>query len=139
MSELRELARGIHPAILTEEGLAAAVESVADRSSVPVQLHIALGGRLPEPVESTAYYVVSESLANVAKYAEASVARVDLARRNGSLRVEVVDDGKGGADADRGSGLGGLEDRVAAVGGTLRIESPHGEGTRVLAEIPSDG
>jgi signal transduction histidine kinase len=139
MSELRELARGIHPAILTEEGLAAAVESVADRSSVPVQLHIALGGRLPEPVESTAYYVVSESLANVAKYAEASVARVDLARRNGSLRVEVVDDGKGGADVDRGSGLGGLEDRVAAVGGTLRIESPHGEGTRVLAEIPSDG
>jgi signal transduction histidine kinase len=139
MSELRELARGIHPAILTEEGLAAAVESVADRSSVPVQLHIALGGRLPEPVESTAYYVVSESQANVAKYAEASVARVDLARRNGSLRVEVVDDGKGGADADRGSGLGGLEDRVAAVGGTLRIESPHGEGTRVLAEIPSDG
>jgi signal transduction histidine kinase len=139
MSELRELARGIHPAILTEEGLAAAVESVADRSSVPVQLHIALGGRLPEPVESTAYYVVSESLANVAKYAEASVARVDLARRNGSVRVEVADDGKGGADADRGSGLRGLEDRVAAVGGTLRIESPHGEGTRVLAEIPSDG
>jgi len=138
MGELRELARGIHPAILTEEGLVAAVEMVADRSSVPVQVHVAFEGRLPEPVEATAYYVVSECIANVAKYADASGALVGLERRNGSLHVEVADDGKGGADVDRGSGLRGLEDRVAAVGGTFRIESPRGEGTRVFAEIPTD-
>jgi signal transduction histidine kinase len=138
MSELRELARGIHPAILTEEGLGAAVESVADRSAVPVQVHIDLNGRMPEPVEATAYFVVTESLANVAKYAHASVVRVEVAKRDGTLHVEVSDDGQGGADIGRGSGLRGLEDRVAAVGGTLRIESPRGNGTRVLAEIPSD-
>jgi signal transduction histidine kinase len=138
MGELRELARGIHPAILTEEGLVAAVEMVADRSSVPVRVHVAFEGRFPEPVEATAYYVVSESIANVAKYADASAAYVGLELRNGSLCVEVADDGKGGADVDRGSGLRGLEDRVAAVGGTFRIESPRGEGTRVFAEIPTD-
>jgi signal transduction histidine kinase len=138
MSELRELARGIHPAILTEEGLVAAVEMIADRSSIPVRVHSDVDGRLPEPVETTAFYVVSECIANVAKYADASVARVGLERRNGSLFVEVADDGRGGANVKGGSGLRGLEDRVAAVGGTFRIESPPGAGTTVLAEIPTD-
>jgi signal transduction histidine kinase len=133
------LARGIHPAILTEEGLEAAVESVADRSTVPVRLRFDLGGRrVPEPVEATAYFVVAESLANVAKYAHASTVDVAVARRNGTLRVEIADDGQGGADVGSGSGLRGLADRVAAAGGTFRVESPAGEGTRVLAEIPSD-
>jgi signal transduction histidine kinase len=94
--------------------------------------------RLPEPVEAVAYFVVSESLANVAKYAHASSARVELSRCNGSLRVEVLDDGIGGADAGRGSGLRGLADRVSAVRGSFRVETPPGGGTRVLAEIPCD-
>jgi len=138
IAELRELARGIHPAILSEEGLGAAVESIADRSSVPVSVQVDIDQRLSEPVEATAYFVVTESLANVAKYAHASSARVEVARRDGTLHVEVSDDGQGGADIGNGSGLRGLEDRVAAVGGTLRIESPMGNGTRVVAEIPSD-
>jgi signal transduction histidine kinase len=138
IEELRELARGIHPAILTEEGLPAAVESLADRSSVPVRVIADFDARLPEPVEAVAYFVVSESLANVVKYAHASAARVELSRCNGSLRVEVFDDGVGGADASRGSGLRGLEDRVCAVRGSFRVETPSGGGTRVLAEIPCD-
>jgi signal transduction histidine kinase len=138
IDELRELARGIHPAILTEEGLPAAVESLADRSSLPVRVVADFDARLPEPVEAVAYFVVSESLANVAKYAHASSARVELSRCNGSLRVEVLDDGIGGADAGRGSGLRGLADRVSAVRGSFRVETPPGGGTRVLAEIPCD-
>jgi signal transduction histidine kinase len=94
--------------------------------------------RLPGPIEATAYFVVSESLANVAKYARASGARVALSRCDRMLRVEVTDDGIGGADASRGSGLRGLEDRVAAVRGSFRVETPPGGGTRVLAEIPCD-
>jgi signal transduction histidine kinase len=139
ISELRELARGIHPAILTEEGLPAAVESLADRSSVPVRLLADFDGRLPEPIEAIAYFVVSESLANVAKYAHASRAQVRLSRQNGTLRVEVVDDGVGGADPSQGTGLRGLEDRVAAVRGTFRVHAPPEGGTRVYAEIPCDG
>jgi signal transduction histidine kinase len=139
IAELRDLARGIHPAILSEEGLGAAVESLASRSGVPVRVCADIGERLPGPVEATAYFVVSESLANVAKHAEAGSARVDLFRRNGCLRVEVTDDGRGGADVGRGSGIGGLQDRVAAIGGTLWIESRAGQGTSVFAEIPSDG
>ncbi len=138
IDELRELARGIHPAILTEEGLPAAVESLADRSSMPVRVIADFDARLPEPVETVAYFVVSESLANVAKYAHASGARVEMSRRNGSLRVEVLDDGIGGADAARGSGLRGLEDRVAAVRGSFHVETRSSGGTRVLAEIPCD-
>jgi signal transduction histidine kinase len=138
IQELRELARGIHPAILTDEGLASAVESLTDRSSVPVRMRADLDGRLPEPVEATAYFVVSEALANVVKYADAATASVELSRRNGLLLVEISDDGAGGADAGRGSGLRGLEDRVSALGGTLRVESPAGAGTRVVAEIPID-
>ena len=138
IAELRELARGIHPAILTEEGLPAAVEALADRSALPVQLAADFAGRLPGPIEATAYFVVAESLANVTKYARASGALVELSRCNGTLRVAVTDDGVGGADASRGSGLRGLEDRVCAVRGSFRVDSPPGGGTRVLAEIPCD-
>jgi len=137
-AELREMARGIHPAILTEEGLPPAVESLADRSTVPVRVKSDLSTRLPEPVEATAYFVISESLANVAKYAHASGVHVTITTRDGFLRLEVSDDGIGGADPGIGSGLLGLEDRVSAVGGTLRVASPRGGGTRVLAEIPVD-
>jgi signal transduction histidine kinase len=136
IEELRELARGIHPAILTEEGLPAAVESLADRSVVPVRTTADFEARLPGPVEAVAYFVVSESLANVAKYARASGARIELSRCDGWLRVEVADDGVGGADPARGSGLRGLEDRVCAIRGTFRVDSPPGGGTRVQAEIP---
>ncbi len=139
IAELRDLARGIHPAILTEEGLTPAVESLAARSAVPVRVVAELDGRLPSPVEATAYFVVSESLANVAKYANATGVTVELSRSGGALVVSVVDDGVGGADPGAGSGLGGLQDRVAAIGGTLRVRSPAGEGTSVTAEIPCDG
>jgi signal transduction histidine kinase len=138
IDELRELARGIHPAILTEEGLPAAVESLADRSPVTVRVAADFDARLPGPVETAAYFVVAESLANVAKYAHASRAQVELSRCNGTLRVEVLDDGVGGADPARGSGLRGLEDRVSAVRGRFRVETPPAGGTRVLAEIPCD-
>jgi signal transduction histidine kinase len=138
ISELRELARGIHPAILTEDGLPAPVESLADRSTLPVRVLADFDERLPESIEAIASFAVSESLANVAKYARASGAQVELSRRNGILRVEVADDGVGGADASRGSGLRGLEDRVAAVRGSFRVETQPGGGTHVLAEIPCD-
>ena len=136
LEELRELARGIHPAILTEEGLPAAIGSLADRSSVPVSIDNGSVGRLPEAVEATAYFVVAEALTNVAKYAHASRASVRLACEDNGLRVEVADDGRGGADLTAGSGLRGLEDRIAALGGELSIESSPGAGTRVRAEIP---
>ncbi|HET7014577.1 MAG TPA: histidine kinase [Streptosporangiaceae bacterium] len=139
IGELRELARGIHPAILTEEGLTAAVESLVDRSALTVLVKADLDDRLPEPVEAVAYFVVAESLTNVARYAGTCQVRVELARQNGSLRVEVADDGVGGADPSRGSGLRGLDDRVAAVHGRFLVETPDGGGTRVLAEIPCDG
>jgi signal transduction histidine kinase len=139
IAELRELARGIHPAILTEEGLPAAVEALADRSSLPVRVRADFDARLPGPVEATAYFVVAESLANVTKHARAARARVELSRCDGTLRVEVTDDGIGGAGASRGSGLRGLEDRVAAVRGSLHVKNLPEGGTRVLAEIPCDG
>src|SRR5216683_2500655 len=138
IAELRELARGIHPAILTEEGLPAAVEALADRSSLPVRVRADFDERLTGPIEAVAYFVVAESLANVTKHARASGARVELSRCDGTLRVEVTDDGIGGADASRGSGLRGLEDRVAAVRGSFHVKNLPGGGTRVLAEIPCD-
>jgi signal transduction histidine kinase len=144
IGELRELARGIHPAILTEEGLPAAVESLADRSALPVRVLADFEARLPEPVEAVAYFVVSESLANVAKYARASSAQVEMSRCNATLRVEVLDNGIGGADAARGSGLRGLEDRVAAVRGRFcgdpRVRGDPGAGrdtVRWLSPAPS--
>jgi signal transduction histidine kinase len=136
LRELRELGRGIHPAILTEEGLDAALHSLAERSPVPVELSAQVGAALPQQVEAAAYYVVSEALANVAKYAGASMVQVTVHRCARNLRVEVADDGTGGAVARPGSGLEGLGDRVAALDGRLVVDSPPGQGTRVRAEIP---
>jgi signal transduction histidine kinase len=136
LAELRELARGIHPAVLTERGLAVALEGLAARCNLPVNLEVRLDGRLPEPVEAAAYYVVAEALANVAKYARASVADVTVEHDDGGLRVAVTDDGVGGATPSGGSGLRGLSDRVAALGGELDLASPSGRGTTVRASIP---
>jgi signal transduction histidine kinase len=139
IDELRELARGIHPAILTEEGIGAAVGSLADRSPVPVRVEREPERRFPDAIEATAYYVVAEALANTAKYASASLAVVQISDTDGTLDVEVADDGVGGADLKGGTGLRGLQDRVAAVGGRLTLDSPTRGGTVVRAEIPLDG
>jgi PAS domain S-box-containing protein len=136
LQELRELARGIHPAVLTERGLEPAVRALADRAPLPVELDVSIHERLPDPVEAAAYYVVAEALTNVAKYAHASGVTVGLGRANGHACIEVRDDGVGGAAADGGSGLRGLADRVEALGGRLMIESPAGAGTTLRAEIP---
>jgi signal transduction histidine kinase len=136
LEELRDVARGIHPAVLSGHGLAVALESLAARASVPVRLTVDVEDRPPERVEVAAYYVASESLANIGKHARASSATVDVTRRNGDVVVEVVDDGIGGADTERGSGLRGLADRVEALSGRLRVWTPRGGGTRVRAEIP---
>jgi signal transduction histidine kinase len=136
LAELRELARGLHPAVLTDRGLGTALHVLADRSPVPVQVANALEERLPTAVEAAAYYVVSEALANVAKHAEATSAEVRLHRVDGTAFVEVIDDGVGGAVATAGSGLRGLADRVEALGGRLRVGRAEGGGTRVAAEIP---
>jgi signal transduction histidine kinase len=135
LEELRELARGIHPAVLTDRGLEAALEALAARSPLPVEIRGA-SCELPSQVEAAAYYVVSEALANVAKYAQASAVEVTVERMNGVAVVEVADDGVGGADPLRGSGLRGLADRIASLSGRLDVESPSGSGTRVRAEIP---
>jgi signal transduction histidine kinase len=136
LAELRELARGIHPAVLTERGLEPALQALVSRAPLPVTLEAATAERLPGPVESAAYFVVSEGLANVAKYARATHATVAVQQVNGSVVVEVADDGVGGADAANGSGLRGLQDRLAALDGTLWLESPAGRGTRLRARIP---
>ena len=135
LEELRELARGIHPAVLTDRGLEAALESLASRAPLPVEIE-GPNASLPAPVEAAAYYVVSEALANVTKYAQASAVKVTVEQANGCAFVEVSDDGVGGADPGRGSGLRGLADRVASLNGKLAIDSPPGAGTRVRAEIP---
>ena len=134
--ELRELARGIHPAILTEAGLGPAIESLAARSTVAASVLALPERRLSPAVEATAYFVVSEALANVAKYASATSATVAAECPADVLRVVIEDDGVGGADPAGGTGLRGLADRVAAIGGSLSIVSPIGGGTRVTAEIP---
>ena len=136
LEELRELARGIHPAILTDRGLTPALEALASRSPVAVSINAVPEERLPPQVEAAAYYVVSESLANVAKYAGASRVDVSVSYRDGWAFVEVADNGRGGADPARGSGLLGLADRVEALAGNLDVESPAGAGTRVRARIP---
>jgi PAS domain S-box-containing protein len=136
LEELRELARGLHPAVLTDRGLHAALESLAARVPVPVELEADFEQRLPVGVEAALFYVASEALTNVAKYAHASVARVRVTRSDGFAVVEVSDDGVGGADPTRGSGLRGLGDRLAALDGVLEIESPPGRGTRVRAVVP---
>ena len=136
LAELRELARGIHPAVLSRHGLAPALDGLAARAPVPVTLEAGDAERLPAPVESAAYFVVAEALVNVAKYAGATQASVRVARAGDRLTVDVADDGVGGADAERGSGLRGLADRVAALDGTLTVDSPVGGGTRLRAELP---
>jgi len=138
LAELREIARGIHPAVVSGHGLAVALEQAAALAPVPVVLSIEFDERLPEPLEVAAYYMVRESLANVGKYAQASSATVTLIRAEDHIVVEVSDDGIGGADTERGSGLRGLADRMEALGGTLSVWSPSGGGTRVRAEMPCE-
>jgi signal transduction histidine kinase len=134
LDELRSLARGIHPALLTDQGLSPAVAALARRASVPVDVRVC-GVRLPATVEATAYFVASEALANVVKHAHATRATIEISRRNGRLVIAVTDDGVGGADGD-GAGLSGLRDRVEALDGHLYVDSAPGEGTRVTAAIP---
>lgn len=136
LDELRDVARGLYPAVLTAHGLAVALESLAARAPVPVELKVDLDARLPEAVEVAAYYVVSESLTNIGKHARARTASVEVRASDGVLVVEIVDDGIGGADTERGSGLRGLADRVESLGGRLRIWTPRGQGTRLRAELP---
>jgi signal transduction histidine kinase len=133
--ELRELARGIHPAVLTETGLAGAIQALVERSPVATTITALPAGRFPAQIEATAYFVVSEALANVAKHAAAGSAQVTIRQLTGQLMVQVSDDGAGGAKPE-GSGLRGLADRVASAGGVLRIDSPPGSGTRLEADIP---
>jgi signal transduction histidine kinase len=135
LAELRELAHGLHPSILIDRGLAAAIESLAARMPVPVEV-TAVRDRFPPPVEAAAYFVVCEALTNVARHSRASHARVAAVAERDRLVVEVVDDGSGGAVAGSGSGLRGIADRVAACGGTVSIQSPPGDGTRLRAELP---
>lgn len=136
LEELRELARGIHPAVLTERGLEAAIRALADRAPVPVELAQLPEDRLPHSVEAAIYYLVAEAITNVAKYAQATHASVAIQRSNGFATVVVRDDGIGGAEPGPGSGLVGLADRVEALGGRLHIDSPSGRGTQLTAEIP---
>jgi signal transduction histidine kinase len=138
-AELRELARGLHPALLSERGLPSAVRALASRAPLPVQIEAAEGERLPAHVETAAYYVVAEALTNVAKYARADAAVVRVRRHDATAVIEIEDDGIGGADMAAGSGLRGLADRVEALAGTLAVESPPGGGTRLRAELPTDG
>jgi signal transduction histidine kinase len=139
LAELRELARGLHPAVLTDRGLEPAVEALARRAPIPVRVDVDVAGRGPEAVEIAAYYIVSEALVNVAKYAQANAATVTIRRADDRLTVEVADDGVGGADAGHGSGLRGLADRLEALDGTMAVDSPPGGGTRLRAQIPCAG
>jgi signal transduction histidine kinase len=136
VDDVREISRGVHPAILTEGGLRPAFKALARRSAVAVQLDVRLGARLPEPVEVAAYYAVAESLANAAKHARASLILVRASVRDDHLELTVRDDGVGGADPGRGSGLVGLTDRIEALGGTIRLDSPAGRGTCLQVRLP---
>jgi signal transduction histidine kinase len=136
LAELREISSGLHPAVVSGHGLGVALEQLAARARVPVELNVDVDGRLAEPLEVAAYYVVSESLANVAKHAQAKAARVEVLMERDELVLEIVDDGIGGADSERGTGLRGLADRVESLDGRLRVWTPPGGGTRVRAEIP---
>ena len=136
LSELRDLARGIHPTVLTEHGLEAALAALAQRAPLPVDLRVAVSERPDPTIEAAAYFLVSEALTNVAKYARADTVGVDVAAIDGTLEVTIVDDGAGGADAAKGSGLRGLADRVTALGGMMDVSSPPGQGTRLSAHLP---
>jgi signal transduction histidine kinase len=136
LAELRELAHGLHPAVLSDCGLERALSSLADHAPVPVKLRAEISEQLAKPIEAAAYFTVAEALTNVAKYARATRAWVDVDQRDGYLGVEIGDDGAGGADLRPGSGLQGLRDRIAAVNGTLTIESQPGAGTILRARLP---
>jgi signal transduction histidine kinase len=136
LDELRELARGIHPAALAEGGLRPALKALARRSAVPVELDVRVEGRLPEQVEIAAYYVVSEALTNAAKHAGASTVDVAVEATGAVLRIRVRDDGRGGANLSGGSGLVGLKDRVEALAGRLHLQTSSGAGTCVEVELP---
>jgi signal transduction histidine kinase len=136
LEDLRELARGLHPAILAERGLGPALAVIAERCPVPVLIEAIPDQRLPGPIEAAAYFVVAESLTNVAKYAEATTARVRVTHALESLLIEIEDDGRGGTDPSKGSGLRGLADRVEALRGSLRVASAEGRGTLVSARLP---
>jgi signal transduction histidine kinase len=139
VEDLQEISRGIHPAILSKGGLGPAIRTLARRSAVAVELDLRVDRRLPEPIEVAAYYVVSEALTNVAKYAKASVVHINVDADDSVIEIDVRDDGVGGADPTRGSGLIGLKDRVEALGGAITIAGSPGEGTSVVARIPIDG
>jgi signal transduction histidine kinase len=139
VADLQEISRGIHPAILSKGGLEPAIKTLARRSPVAVELDLQVGHRLPPQVEVAAYYLVSEALTNVAKYAHASMVHVDVHAGDRVVELSVRDDGIGGADPSRGSGLIGLRDRVEALGGTMTVAGAHGSGTAVVARIPIDG
>jgi signal transduction histidine kinase len=136
LDELRAVARGLHPAVLSGHGLEVALQSLVATAPLSVQLNVHFVDRLPEQIEVAAFYVVSESLANIGKHAQAASASIDVSRADGMVVVEIVDDGVGGADSERGSGLRGLADRIEALGGALRVWSPAGDGTRLRAEMP---
>jgi signal transduction histidine kinase len=134
--ELRDLSQGVHPTILVEAGLGAAIRALARRSPLPVRVQLQAGRRLPVSCEVTAYYVAAEAFTNAAKHASASVVDIVIEEAGGTLKVQVRDDGAGGADASRGSGLTGLRDRVEAVGGSLVVDSPPGAGTVLTVLLP---
>jgi signal transduction histidine kinase len=136
VEDLREITRGIHPAILSKGGLGPALKGLARRSSLPVKLDVGAMERLPQPLETAAYYVVAEALANAIKHASASIAQVHLGVREGTLHLSIRDDGVGGADPSQGSGLVGLIDRVEALGGTIAVTSPPGQGTSMVLQLP---
>lgn len=138
VDDVREISRGVHPAVLTEGGLRPALRTLARRSALPVELDVHVDGRQPEPVEVAAYYVVAEALTNAVKYAQASLVHVGVQVRGNYLHLSVHDDGVGGADPKRGTGLIGLIDRAEALGGTLTLDAPHGQGTRLQADFPLD-
>jgi signal transduction histidine kinase len=138
LDELRELAQGLHPRVLAEVGLSGALASLAEQAPVPVEV-VASAAELPAEAEAAAFFLCSEALANVAKHASASRVSISVTTADGRVRIEIEDDGLGGADPARGTGLRGLSDRVEALGGTLRLESPAGGGTHLTAEIPLGG
>ena len=138
LEELQRLAHGLHPHVLAEAGLAGALASLAEQAPVPVEV-VAPAAKLPADVEAVAYFLCSEALANIAKHASASRVSISVTSGDGRVRIEIEDDGLGGADPARGTGLQGLADRVEALGGTLHVESPTGGGTRLAAEIPLGG
>jgi len=136
IEELREISRGLHPAVLEKRGLAPALRELVRRGSIPVKLDVRVSGRLPEPVETAAYYTVSEALTNTAKHADATTADIEVAESGGVLHVHISDDGRGGADFSHGSGLVGLKDRSEAIGGCLQLDSPPGAGTTLEITLP---